>query len=76
VRGQDLARVEGDDGDLALVDDGEDAPTGMSGSDPEVMQSTRPAQGDPAAAIDQVVAEPEPARDRPGASWVSPGRPR
>ena len=42
----------------------------MGGSDPEVMQAAGPAQGDPATAIDQVVAEPEGARRTP------PGRVR
>lgn len=32
MNGQDLARVEGHDRDLALVDDGQDAQTGMGGA--------------------------------------------
>ena len=59
MRGQDLARVESDDGDLTLVDDGEDALTGVGGADPQVMQTAGPAQGDAAAPVDQIVAEPE-----------------
>ena len=56
---EDLAGLEGDDGDLVLVDDGEDALPGMGGPDPQMMQAARSAQGHPAAAIDQVVAKPE-----------------
>ena len=43
-RGEDLAGLEGDDRDLALVDDGEDAPTGVGGPDPQVVQAAGPAQ--------------------------------
>ena len=56
---EDLAGVEGDDRDLLLVDDGQDAPAGMSCADVEVVQAPGPAQGDPAIAIGQVVAEAE-----------------
>ena len=41
---QDLARVEGDDRDLLLVDDGEDAPAGMGRADLEVVQPAGPAK--------------------------------
>ena len=59
MRGEDLARVEGDDRDLALVDDREDAPTAMGRPDPEVMKATGPTEGDGATPVDEVVAEPE-----------------
>ena len=56
---EDLAGVEGDDGDLLLVDDGEDPPAGMGRADLEVVQAAGPAQGDGALAVGGVVAEPE-----------------
>jgi hypothetical protein len=75
VAREDLARVEGNDGDLVLVDDGEDAPAGVGGPDPEVMQTAGPAEGAPTTPVDQVVPEPEVAlghRARPGTPLASP----
>ena len=70
---EDLAGVEGDDRDLLLVDDGEDAPTGMGRADLEVVQAAGPAQGHGALAVGDVVAEAEVA---PGsrAGGQRPGR--
>jgi hypothetical protein len=48
---QDLARVEGDDCDLLLVGDGQDAPAGVGRTDVEVVQPAGPAQGDGALAV-------------------------
>jgi hypothetical protein len=62
VGGQDLAGVEGDDGHLDLVDDGQHATPGVGGTDLEVMQAARPAQGDPTGAVGRVIAQPEVAR--------------
>ena len=56
---EDLAGVEGDDRDLLLVDDGQDAPAGMSCADVEVVQAPGPAQGDRALPVGGVIAEPE-----------------
>ena len=47
VTPEDLVGPEVDDGDLALVDDGQDPATSMGGADLEVMQATGPAQRDP-----------------------------
>ena len=66
--------------DLVLVDDGQDPPTGMGGTDPQVMQAAGPAQGDRGHRVGQVVAEPEvargaaPGRVGPGARPVRLGR--
>ena len=46
---EDLAGVEGDDRDLPLVDDGEDAPAGMGGTDVEVIQAAGPPHAQNAA---------------------------
>jgi len=62
VRGQDFARVEGHDGDLLLLDDGQDAATAMGGPDAEVMEAAGPAQGHRAGLVDEVGAQPEVAR--------------
>ena len=59
---EDLAGVEGDDRDLLLVDDGEDAPAGVGRADVEVVQPAGPAQGDGALAVGDGVAEAEVAR--------------
>ena len=56
---EDLAGVEGDDRDLLFVDDGEDAPAGTGCAHVEVVQAARPAQGDGALAVGNVVAEAE-----------------
>jgi hypothetical protein len=42
---EDLAGVERDDGDLPLVDDGQDAAAAMGSTDAQVMQAAGPAQG-------------------------------
>src|SRR6476660_181284 len=62
VERKDLARVEGNHADRVLVDDGQDASTGMGSPDPQVMQAAGPAQGHPAAEVDAVVAQSEEAR--------------
>ena len=56
---EDLAGPEGDDGDLARISDGQDPFAGMGGPDPQVVQASGPAQRDPAAPVDEVVAESE-----------------
>ena len=56
---EDLAGVEGDDGDLSLVDDGEDAPAGMDRADIEVVQAASPPQGHSTPAVGDVVAQAE-----------------
>ncbi len=56
---EDLAGFEGDDRDLLLVDDGEDASSGMGRADLEVVQAAGPPQGDGPLAVGDVVAEPE-----------------
>ena len=61
----DLARPEGDDGDLALVDDGQDALPGVSGPDAEAMEAAGPAQADP---------PPRSTRSERSRKW--PGAPR
>ena len=68
VAREDFSGLEVDHGDLVLVDDGEDAPAGMGGADPEVMQAAGPAQCDLTTPVDEVVAEPEVARG------AAPGR--
>jgi hypothetical protein len=50
---------EGDDGDLVIVDDGEDAPAGVDGPDAQVVHPATPAQTHPATTVDEVGAEPE-----------------
>ena len=42
---EDLAGIERNDRDLGLIDDGQDPPTGVGGSDLEVIQAAAPAQG-------------------------------
>ena len=69
---EDLAGVEGDDRDLDLVDDGQDPPAGMGGTDLEVVQATSPAQGEGARAVGDVVAQAEVAPSG-GAGWQRPG---
>ena len=54
---QDLTRVEGDDGDLPLLGDGQDAPAGVGRTDLEVVEAAGPAQGDGALAVGDVVHE-------------------
>ncbi len=56
---EDLAGVERDDRDLGLIDDGQDPPTGVGGTDLEVVQATGPAQGDRSLLVGDVVAQPE-----------------
>ena len=56
---EDLARVEGDDGDVLLVDDGQDPPAGEGRTGVEVVQAAGSAQGDGALAVGDVVAEAE-----------------
>ena len=56
---EDLARVEGDDRDLVLVDDGEDPPAGEGRADLEVVKAAGPPQGDGARAVGDVVAQAE-----------------
>lgn len=41
---EDLAGSERDDRDLGVIDDGQDPPTGVGGTDLEVMQATGPAR--------------------------------
>src|SRR6266542_5481365 len=65
---EDLAGVEGDDRDLPLVDDGEDAPAGLGRADLEVVEAAAPPQGHGPEAVGDVVAEPEVA-PRAGARW-------
>ena len=43
VGSEDLAGLEREDGDLALIDDGQDAATAMGGPDPQVVQAAGPA---------------------------------
>src|SRR6266496_6451419 len=69
---EDLAGVEGDDRDLPLVDDGEDAPAGMGRADLEVVEAAAPPQGDGPQAVGDVVAEAEVAPDA-GAGRQRPG---
>ena len=69
---QDLARVEGDDGDVLLVGDGQDPPAGERRTDLEVVQAAGPPQGEGALAVGDVVAEAEVARGAaPG--WMGLG---
>ena len=56
---EELAGVEGDDRDLGLIDDGQDPPAGVGGTDPEVIQATGPAQGDGTLLVGGVVAQAE-----------------
>jgi hypothetical protein len=56
---EDLASIERDDRDLLLVDDGQDPPAGEGRTDLEVVQATRPAQGDRPLLVGDVVAQPE-----------------
>ena len=56
-----------------LVDDGQDAPAGVGGADPQVMQPAGPAQGHAAIAVDGVVAQAEVARRAaPGGMRLGP----
>jgi hypothetical protein len=73
VAGEDLARVEGDDRDVDLVDDREDARSGMGGPGVEMVQAAGPAQGQRTLAVGAVVAEPEVAAAGPGAGGLRPG---
>jgi hypothetical protein len=67
---QDLARVEGDDGDLLHVDDGQDPPADNRRTDLEVVQAVGPPQVEGALAVGDVVAEAE-------VAWgAAPGRVR
>src|SRR5690242_17228846 len=59
VRREDLARLEGDDRDLLLVDDRQDAPPGMGRTDLEVVQPPGPSEGHGTPAIGGVVAQSE-----------------
>ena len=71
---EDLTGIEGDDGDVAFVDDGEDPPAGVDGADLEVMQAATPAQGDRAVAVGHVVTETEVAsRARAGGQRLGRG---
>jgi hypothetical protein len=56
---EDLAGVEGDDGYVVFVGDGQDPPAGVGRADLEVVEPAAPAQGDRARAVGDVVAEPE-----------------
>jgi hypothetical protein len=56
---EDLAGLERDDGDLVLVDDGEDTRSGVGGGDPEMVETASPPEGDGAFAVSDVVPEPE-----------------
>ena len=61
---EDLAGAEVDDGDLALVDDGEDPTAGMGHAELEVAQAAGVAQGEGAVLVGDVVAQ---AKVTPGA---------
>ncbi len=70
---QDLTGVKGDDGDLLLVADGQDAPAGVGRTDLEVVEAAGPAQGDGALAVGGVVPEAEVARGAaPGGMGLGP----
>ena len=56
---EDLAGVEGDERDLVLVDDGEDAPAGVGNAGVQVVQPASSPQGHGALAVGDVVAEAE-----------------
>lgn len=56
---EDLAGLEGDDGDLLLVDDGEHPGPGMGRADLEVVQAPGTPECHGALAVGGVVAEPE-----------------
>jgi hypothetical protein len=71
---EDLAGVEGDDRDLLLVDDRQDPPARMGRADLEVVEAARPAQGDGALDVGDVVAEAEVGPGRVGAGGLRPGR--
>ena len=68
---EDLTGVEGDDRDVLLVDDGEDAPAGVGRADLEVVQAASPPQGHGAPAVGDVVAEAEVAPSS-RAGWQRP----
>ena len=59
---EDLAGIERDDRDLRLIDDGQDPPTGVGGTDLEVIQATGPSQGHGTLLVGDVVAQAEVAR--------------
>ena len=54
---EDLAGLERDDGDLALVGDGEDATTTMGRPDPQVMQAPGLAQGHGAGLVARISSD-------------------
>src|SRR5512135_1342070 len=56
---EDLAGLEGDDRDLELVGDGQDAPPRVGGADLEVVHPAAPPHREGALAVGDVVAEAE-----------------
>ena len=59
VAREDLARVEGDDRHLLLIDDGENTAAGVDDTGVEVMKPAATPQGHGALAVGDVIAEPE-----------------
>ena len=59
VAREDLACVEGNERDLLLVDDGENATPGVGDAGVEVMEPAAPPQGHGALAVGDVVTETE-----------------
>ena len=66
VAREHIAGVEGDDGDLLFVHDGEDPAAGMVRADLEVVQATGSAERDRALRVGDVVAEAEVTPDARG----------
>jgi hypothetical protein len=67
VARENLARVEGNERDLLLIDDGEDATPGVGDTGVEVMKPATAPQGNGAFAVGDVIAEAEVASA--GARW-------
>jgi hypothetical protein len=59
VAREDLARVEGDQGDVGFVHDREDATPRMGDAGVEVVEPTGPPEGDDALAVGDVIAQAE-----------------
>ena len=64
---ENLARVEGNEGDLLLIDDGKDSTAGVENAGVEVMKPATAPQGHGALAVGDVIAEAEVAAA--GARW-------
>ena len=59
VARENLARVEGDEGDLLLIDDGKNSTPGLEDAGVEVMKPATAPQGYGALAVGDVIAEAE-----------------